>query len=158
MSIEINITIVLFNITIFSGFYKYNYSLHVLSRVRTRFLCSFSLRSFGFTYRKGVRIERNFSPKRLLFFTHSAQIIFHSVINSTHFNNLTNSYQSRKNRIVQSFWKSFHAIIRSNNHRYFVFISFIYHAMFQAFHDKEKSLKRFHFKLYGTPTRNRTKN
>lgn len=103
MSIEINITIVLFNITIFSGFYKYNYSLHVLSRVRTRFLCSFSLRSFGFTYRKGVRIERNFSPKRLLFFTHSAQIIFHSVINSTHFNNLTNSYQSRKNRIVQSF-------------------------------------------------------
>ena len=32
MSMEINITIVLFNITIVSGFYKYNYYLHVLSR------------------------------------------------------------------------------------------------------------------------------
>ena len=33
MSMEINITIFLFNITIVSGFYKYNYSLLVLSRV-----------------------------------------------------------------------------------------------------------------------------
>ena len=38
MSMEINITIVLFNITIVSGFYKYNYSLHVLSRVLSRVL------------------------------------------------------------------------------------------------------------------------
>lgn len=89
------------------------YHIHV----RTRFLRNFCSWSFGFTYRKGVRIERNFSPKRLLFFTHSAQIIFHSVINSTHLNSPTNSCQSRKNRVVQSFRKRFHPIIRSNNHR-----------------------------------------
>ncbi len=35
MSMEINIAIVLFNITIVSGFYKYNYYIRVLPRVRS---------------------------------------------------------------------------------------------------------------------------
>ena len=96
-----------------------------LMRVRSpkSHLCALTFRTLFFPviFRNYIQKRRpdrtKFSPKRLLFFTHSAQIIFHSVINSTHFNNLTNSYQSRKNRIVQSFRKRFHAIIRSNNHR-----------------------------------------
>ena len=81
--------------------------------IHAQFSCGLSL----LKTEKASGSNANFLQNAFCFLAHSAQIVFHSVINSTHFYSPTYSYQPRKNRVVQSFRKRFHSIIRSNDHR-----------------------------------------